>query len=75
MNNLYDKCIIDFKITNGKKDKHEFKDFESAKQVYLALIENLTIKSAKLYMVKGKKKILIEKFTKKIVLSYNGGIY
>ena len=64
------KYKIEYKITNNKKGDMSFANFENAKHIYLSFIENLTIKSAKLYKIKNKKKILIEKFTKKMVLPY-----
>ena len=61
------KYIIIYKITNNKKGQHEFTEYKKAKKIYLALQENLTIKAAKLYEQTGKRKKLIEKFTKKII--------
>ncbi len=63
--------IIKYKIINNKTDQTEFATFESAKKIYLAFIENLTIKSAKMYEIKNNKKILIEKFTKKEIYPMN----
>lgn len=61
------KYIIKYKITNNKKGIHEFTTFHDAKSIYLALAENVTIKGAKLYEVKGNKRRLLEKFTKKVI--------
>lgn len=57
--------IIQYRTANNLKGYHKFADFRDAKKVYVALVENLTIKSAKLYRVDGKRVKLIEKFVKK----------
>lgn len=63
--------IIKYTITNNKKNITSFTTFESAKNIYRVFIDNLTIKSAKLYEISGNKKRLIEKFTKKEIYSLN----
>ena len=63
--------IIKYTITNNKKDITSFSTFESAKTIYHAFIDNLTIKAAKLYEISGNKKRLIEKFTKKEIYPLN----
>ena len=64
---MKNKYIIKFKTTNNKKMMHEFTRYEDVKQIYLALQENLTVKSGKLYHIKENKKQLIEKFKKIII--------
>ncbi len=61
------KYIIIYKITNNKKDQLEYNNFEIAKEIYINLQYNLTIKAGKLYEQTGKRKKLIEKFTKKVI--------
>lgn len=61
------KYIIVYKITNNKKGQHEFTEYKDAKEIYIYLQYNLTIKAAKLYEQTGKRKKLIEKFTKKVI--------
>ena len=63
--------IIKYTITNNKKDITSFSTFESAKTIYHAFIDKLTIKAAKLYEISGNKKRLIEKFTKKEIYPLN----
>ena len=63
---------INYTITNGKKSYMFFSSFETAKEIYQALGYNLTIKKAKLFKIEDNKKILIEKFTKKYILTTDG---
>lgn len=56
--------IIKYTITNNKKGKYIFDTYEQAKEIYIALAYNLTIKKARLYRTKGHKKQLIEQFKK-----------
>lgn len=65
------KYIIKYTTINGKKGFHEFTTFKSAKEIYLAIQENLTIKKARLYKAKDNKKMLLEKFTKKRIVGLN----
>ena len=66
------KYIIIYKITNNKKDQLVYNNFQTAKEIYIALQYNLTIKAAKLYEQTGKRKKLIEKFNKKNIITLNG---
>lgn len=58
------KYIVSYTITNNEKDKYIFDTYEQAKDMYIALAYNLTIKKARLYRIKENRKQLIEKFKK-----------
>lgn len=62
---------IEYTITNNKKSHMDFRSFESAKEVYISLAYNLTIKKAKLYDLRNNKKVLVEKFNKKRIYPLN----
>ena len=65
------KYRIDYTITNDKKNSCTFDTFEGAKKIYIALIENLTIKAAELYANDEK----IESFTKEKIYTLDGEEY
>lgn len=66
------KYIIIYKITNNKKGQHEFAEYKNAKEIYINLQYNLTIKAGKLYKIENNRKKLIEKFNKKNIITLNG---
>lgn len=59
------KYIVNYTITNNKKGQHEFEDYTQAKEIYIQLAYNLTIKKAKLYEICNNKKRLLKKFKNK----------
>ena len=66
------KYILEYTSTNDKRFKTKEIDFEIVKNIYIALISNLTIKAAKIYEIDGKKRTLVEKFTKNKMITLEG---
>ena len=64
--------IIEYKTTNNLRGFHKFHEYSDAKKVYVALVQNLTIKEAKLYKIEKYHKKLIEKFAKKAIYTLEG---
>lgn len=64
--------ILKCTITNNKKERDVFDNYELAKEVYVAYNYNLSIKACKLYKSNGKKMQLVEKFKKRKLISLNG---
>lgn len=64
--------IIYYKTANYLRGIHKFHEYSDAKKVYVALVKNPAIKSAKIYKIEKRRKKLLEKFTKRIIYSMKG---
>lgn len=60
--------IIYYKTANNLRGIHKFHEYSDTKKVYIALVQNSTIKSAKVYKIEKRRKKLVEKFTKRIII-------
>ncbi len=60
--------IIYYKTANYLRGIYKFHEYSDAKKVYIALVQNPTIKSAKVYKIEKRRKKLVEKFTKRIII-------
>ena len=67
--------IIYYKTANYLRGIHKFHEYSDTKKVYVALVQNPAIKSAKIYKIEKGHKKLVEKFTKRIIIQWKKSNY